>query len=152
MLPTRGANPVVYKREFQNKIHSRLLSHVSDITSFLYTVKGRNCLSRVSVACHRYYRLFAASVNCRKIVTGNAELTPSPFSTSLGAPDGRECIEGHYKLKTPPSCRRADTHLLKLQRLQTKVLRITRKFPRRKPNRELHAAVKIPCIYDFIKK
>jgi hypothetical protein len=34
----------------------------------------------------------------------------------------------------------ADTHLMKLQRLQNKVLRITGKFPRRTPVRELHMA------------
>jgi len=58
-------------------MHSHLLSLVSDITSFLYCVKRRNGLSHASVACHRHYRLFAASVNCLKIVTGNAELNTS---------------------------------------------------------------------------
>jgi hypothetical protein len=37
----------------------------------------------------------------------------------------------------------ADTHILKLQRLQNKVLRTTDHFPRRTPVRDLHVAFKI---------
>jgi hypothetical protein len=44
----------------------------------------------------------------------------------------------------------ADTHLMKLQRLQNKVLRIIGNFPRRTPVRELHKAFSIPYIYDYI--
>jgi hypothetical protein len=46
----------------------------------------------------------------------------------------------------------ADTHLLKLQRLQNKVLRTTGNFPRHTPVRELHKAFNIPNIYDYITK
>jgi hypothetical protein len=46
----------------------------------------------------------------------------------------------------------ANTHLLKLQRLQNKVLRTTGKFPRCTPVRELHKAFNIPYIYDYIIK
>jgi hypothetical protein len=46
----------------------------------------------------------------------------------------------------------ADTHLLKLQRLQKKVLRTIGNFPRRTPVRELHKAFDIPYIYDYITK
>jgi hypothetical protein len=46
----------------------------------------------------------------------------------------------------------ANTHLLKLQRLQNKVLRTTGNFPRRTPVRELHKAFNIPYIYDYIIK
>jgi hypothetical protein len=46
----------------------------------------------------------------------------------------------------------ANTHLLKLQRLQNKVLRIIRKFQRRTPVRQLHKAFNIPYIYDYITK
>jgi hypothetical protein len=46
----------------------------------------------------------------------------------------------------------ADTHLLKLQRLQNKVLRTIGNFPRRTPVRDLHVAFKIPCVHDFITK
>jgi hypothetical protein len=42
-----------------------------------------------------------------------------------------------------------DTHLLKLQRLQNKVLRTTGNFPRCTPVRELHKAFDIPYIYDY---
>jgi hypothetical protein len=42
----------------------------------------------------------------------------------------------------------ADTHLLKLQRLQNKVLRSTGNFP----VRDLHVTLKTPCFYDFITK
>jgi hypothetical protein len=43
-------------------------------------------------------------------------------------------------------------HLLKLQRLQNKVLRTTGNFPKRTPVRELHKAFNIPFIYDYITK
>jgi hypothetical protein len=46
----------------------------------------------------------------------------------------------------------ADTHLLKLQRLQNKVLRTIGHFPRRTPVRDLHVAFRIPYMYDFITK
>jgi hypothetical protein len=45
-----------------------------------------------------------------------------------------------------------DTHLMKLQRLQNKVLRTNGNFPRRTPVRELHKAFSIPHIYDYITK
>jgi hypothetical protein len=45
-----------------------------------------------------------------------------------------------------------DAHLLKLQRLQNKVLRISGKFPRCTPVRELHMAFQVPYIYDYVKK
>jgi hypothetical protein len=41
---------------------------------------------------------------------------------------------------------------LKLQRLQSKVLHTTGHFPRRTPVRELHVALDIPYVYDFITK
>jgi hypothetical protein len=46
----------------------------------------------------------------------------------------------------------AETHLLKLQRLQNKVLRTTGKLPRRTPVRDLHMAFQIPYVYDYITK
>jgi hypothetical protein len=46
----------------------------------------------------------------------------------------------------------ADNHLLKLQRLQNKVLRIIRNFPRCTPIRDLHMTFKLPYIYDYITK
>jgi hypothetical protein len=46
----------------------------------------------------------------------------------------------------------ADTHLIKLQRLQNKVLRTAGNFPRRIPVCELHKAFGIPYIYDYITK
>jgi hypothetical protein len=46
----------------------------------------------------------------------------------------------------------ADTHLLKLQRLQNKVLRTIRNFPRHTPVFELHKAFNIPYSYDYITK
>jgi hypothetical protein len=45
-----------------------------------------------------------------------------------------------------------DTHLMKLQHLQNKVLRIIGNFPRRTPVRELHKAFSILYIYDYITK
>jgi hypothetical protein len=46
----------------------------------------------------------------------------------------------------------ADTHLLKLQRLQNKVLRVNGGLPRRTPIRYMHAEFQIPYVYDFITK
>jgi hypothetical protein len=46
----------------------------------------------------------------------------------------------------------ADIHLIKLQRLQNKVLRTIDNFPRRASVRELHTAFNIPYVYDFITK
>jgi hypothetical protein len=52
-----------------------------------------------------------------------------------------------------PACQfAADTPLLKLQRLQNKMLLTTGNLPRRTPTRELHAAFEIPYVYDFITK
>jgi hypothetical protein len=46
----------------------------------------------------------------------------------------------------------ADTHLLKLQRLQNKILCTIGKLPRRTPIRKLHLAFQIPYVYDYITK
>jgi hypothetical protein len=46
----------------------------------------------------------------------------------------------------------ADTHLLKLQRLQNKLLLTIGNFPRHTPVCELHKASYIPYIYDYITK
>jgi hypothetical protein len=46
----------------------------------------------------------------------------------------------------------ADSYLLKLQRLQNKVLRTIGNLPRRIPTRYLYMAFKIPYLYDFVTK
>jgi hypothetical protein len=46
----------------------------------------------------------------------------------------------------------AESHLLKLQRLQNKVLRTTGNFPRRTSVRNMHKAFNIPYVYDYITK
>jgi hypothetical protein len=46
----------------------------------------------------------------------------------------------------------ADTHLLKLQRLQDRVLRTIGKLPRRTPIRDLLLLFQIPYVYDYITK
>jgi hypothetical protein len=46
----------------------------------------------------------------------------------------------------------ADTHLMKLQRLQNRVLRTIGNFPRRTPVRELRKEFSISYIYDYITK
>jgi hypothetical protein len=46
----------------------------------------------------------------------------------------------------------ADTHLLKLQRLQNKVLRTIGKFPKHTPVREVHMAFQVPYIYVYVRK
>jgi hypothetical protein len=42
----------------------------------------------------------------------------------------------------------ADTHLMKLYRLQNKVLRTTGNFPGRTSVRDLHMAFNFPYVYD----
>jgi hypothetical protein len=44
----------------------------------------------------------------------------------------------------------ANNHLLKLQRLQKKLLRTTGNFSRRTSVRDLHMAFKLPYTYDYI--
>jgi hypothetical protein len=46
----------------------------------------------------------------------------------------------------------ADTHLLKVQRLQNKVLYTMGNFPRRTPVRDLHTNFNFPYAYDCITK
>jgi hypothetical protein len=46
----------------------------------------------------------------------------------------------------------ADTHLMKLQRLQNKVLRTIDNLPRCTAVRDLRMAFKIPYVYDYITK
>jgi hypothetical protein len=46
----------------------------------------------------------------------------------------------------------AESHLLKLQRLQNKVLRTNGTFPRRTSVHDMHVAFQIPYVYDFITK
>jgi hypothetical protein len=53
---------------------------------------------------------------------------------------------------SPDSKFAADTHLMKLQRLQKKVLRTIGNLPRRTPVRDLHMAFKIPYVYEYITK
>jgi hypothetical protein len=43
----------------------------------------------------------------------------------------------------------ADNHLLKLQRLQNKVLRNVGNFPRRTPVRNLHMVFKLPYVNNY---
>jgi hypothetical protein len=46
----------------------------------------------------------------------------------------------------------AESHLLKLQRLQNRVMRTIGNFPRRTSVRDLHVAFQILYVYDFITK
>jgi hypothetical protein len=46
----------------------------------------------------------------------------------------------------------ADNHLLKLQRLQNKVLHTIGNFPRSTPVHDLHMAFKLPYVYDYVTK
>jgi hypothetical protein len=46
----------------------------------------------------------------------------------------------------------AETYLLKLQRLQNKVLRTIGNLPRRTQVRDMHVAFQIPYAYDYITK
>jgi hypothetical protein len=46
----------------------------------------------------------------------------------------------------------AECHLLKLQRLQNKVLRTIGNFPKHKSIRDMHKAFNIPYVYDYIDR
>jgi hypothetical protein len=46
----------------------------------------------------------------------------------------------------------AENHLLKLQRLQNKVLSTIGGFPRRTSVRDMHVTFQIPYVYDYITK
>jgi hypothetical protein len=46
----------------------------------------------------------------------------------------------------------ADKYLMKLQRLQNKVLRVTGGLPRRTPTHYMQMTVQIPYVYDFMMK
>jgi hypothetical protein len=46
----------------------------------------------------------------------------------------------------------ANTHLMKLQRLQNRVIRAIGNLDRSTPVRDLHLAFKIPYLYDYIAK
>jgi hypothetical protein len=46
----------------------------------------------------------------------------------------------------------AESHFLKLQRLQNKVLHTIGNFPRRTPVRDMHKAFHMPYVYDYITK
>jgi hypothetical protein len=46
----------------------------------------------------------------------------------------------------------ADSHLLKLQRLQNQVLSTIGNFPRPTPVRHLHMAFRLPNVHDYITK
>jgi hypothetical protein len=46
----------------------------------------------------------------------------------------------------------AETHLLKLQRVQNRVLRTIGNFPRDTSIRDMHVALQIPYVYDYITK
>jgi hypothetical protein len=52
-----------------------------------------------------------------------------------------------------PACKfAAVTYLIKLQRLQNKVLRIIGNFPKRTPVREMHTTFHLPYVYDYMTK
>jgi hypothetical protein len=46
----------------------------------------------------------------------------------------------------------ADAHIIKLQSLQNKVLRTIGNIPRRTPVREMHMALHLPYVYDYMRK
>jgi hypothetical protein len=52
----------------------------------------------------------------------------------------------------PPWKFAADSHLMKLQRLQNKVLRTTCTFPRNTPIRDTHISFQIAYVYDCVTK
>jgi hypothetical protein len=46
----------------------------------------------------------------------------------------------------------AETHLLKLQRVKSSVLRTIGNYPRHAPIPDMHVAFQVPYIYDYITK
>jgi hypothetical protein len=52
----------------------------------------------------------------------------------------------------PPWELAADTYIIKLQRLQNKVLRTTGKFSRGTPVSDFHTALNVPYVYNYVIK
>jgi hypothetical protein len=55
-------------------------------------------------------------------------------------------------MPTPPGSLAVDSHLLKLQRLQNKVLCAIDNLPRITPISDLHVVFKFPYVSDFVTK
>jgi hypothetical protein len=68
------------------------------------------------------------------------------------APLHKALIRSVMTYASPTQESAADTHLMKLQCLQNKVLCTTGNFPRHTPTCDLHKMFKIPSVYDYITK
>jgi hypothetical protein len=88
----------------------------------------------------------------RAFITSYALLKNKRLSTNIKLTLHKALIRSIMTYACPACEFAADTHLLKLQRLQNKVLRNTDNFPRHTPVCELHKAFSIPYIYDYITK
>jgi hypothetical protein len=80
-------------------------------------------------------------------------LPPLNIQMTLAAVIGKGVWESPtVKRGYPIGAHNGSYDLMKLQRLQNKVLRTIGKFPRRTPVRELHTAFQLPNIYEYITK
>jgi hypothetical protein len=88
----------------------------------------------------------------RTFIGINSLFRSEPLSASIKLTLHKALIRSIMTYACPAWEFAANSHLLKLQRLQNKVLRTIENFPRRTPVRDLHMAFKLPYIYDYITK
>jgi hypothetical protein len=88
----------------------------------------------------------------REFITTYALFKSKQLSTNIKLTFHKALIRSVMTYACPAWEFEADTHLLKLQPLQNKVLQTTGNFPRHTLVFELHKAFNIPYIYDYITK
>jgi hypothetical protein len=72
-----------------------------------------------------------------------------PLSTNIKLTLNKALINSVMTYACPAWEFAADTHLIKLQRLQNKILRTIGNFPRRTPVREMHIAFHFPYVWKL---
>jgi hypothetical protein len=105
----------------------------------------------------RLYATYSLMFSGRVRIYASDEAESDPKNgASTGINTGLVCPPYPHRSKMTYACptweSAADTHLLKLQRLQNKVLRIIGGLPRLTPIRYMHAEFQIPYVYVFITK
>jgi hypothetical protein len=88
----------------------------------------------------------------RTIIRVNSLLKNEQFGPNIKLTLHKALIRSELTYVSPVWEFAADSHLVKLQRLQNKVLRTIGNLPRRTRVRDLHMAFKIPYVYDYITK
>jgi hypothetical protein len=88
----------------------------------------------------------------RTFIRINSLFKSELLSTNIKLTLHKALIRSVMTYASPALKSAAHSHLLKLQRLQNRVLRTTGSFPRRTPVRDLHLVFKIPYVWDYITK